>query len=201
MNHELAIPEADIYTLINAARYAPADVELSDTYDLDDLWTVRCAAESVAAAARVIKSKVDEAIARIIGEAAVRLDDSMLRVKPSRTLRVLDADALFTWLGDDAREAFRADDVRITAVRAIAERRARELRPDLSDEDVTKRVFTVVDSLIEYEVKEDALEVVPVSRAPKFAAGMQRGHLYDSAAIAALKRESRQKQLDAAKSA
>lgn len=187
--------EFDLMRVVTELRYGTDAEDIDIVFDsLEEMWDWRRQAEGVAAAARKLIKLMDSLIAQEIGDRQVRLDDSLLRVKPKRTLRVYAPDALFDYLEDDARHCFRADDIRITSLRAIVEKRAREANPDITADELRKRVESVVNCFIDHDVSDDAhLEVLPMSKAPKFAASLEPGVLYDDAAIKQVQKASRSK--------
>lgn len=184
--------EFDLMRVVTEVRYGTDPEDTDIVFDsLEEMWDWRRQAEGVAAAARRLIKLMDSLITQEIGDRQVRLDDSLLRVKPQRTLRVYAPDALFDYLEDDVRHCFRPDDIRITSLRAIVEKRARESNPDITDDELRRRVDSVVNCFIDHDVADVRLEVLPLSRGPAFGERMEPGVLYDATALKALKRSTK----------
>lgn len=160
-----ASEKADVLAAIETAVYEPGFTwELPD--DLESLWARRRFLMTYMTAARAAMAQVDAGISELLDGAQARLDDYLVRVKPRRTLRVLDPETFWDWLADDARVCFRPDAVRVTSLKAVAEKRG--LKPQV-----------IFDSLIAYEEGDDAVEIVPLTKAPKFAQSMEHGEIRD----------------------
>lgn len=154
---------------------------------IPELWDVRSKIDSLMSALRVMRTAVDDEIGHRLDGASVRLGDRVLAAKPKGQWKVLDPDALFGFIEGHERECFPADAVRITSLRAVAELKAREemdaeilkARRSVHDDPeawVKHRVQVIVNSLMDYE-KEDVptLQVLPLTRAPKWAQGLEEG--------------------------
>lgn len=136
-------------------------------HDLETLWTWRVALAGIVSAARQLLAEVDTGIAEELGEGgAVVFDGKLIRFKQSGSWKAIDAEALWEFLGEDARHCFRPEDIRITSLRAIATKRERDPR-------------VIVDSLMDYEKGDPKVEVMPVNstKAPKYAATMKPGEI------------------------
>lgn len=176
MTDHVEIP--DILDRIKGVMYGDApDLEGFD--GLTTMWEVRRACESVIAAARAMKKEADGWLAEYLGGNAARLDDSFLYAGPKRTMVVYNPKGLFDYLGDDIRECFRADDIRISSLRAVAERRLLESNPDLDDKVVKQSIASVVNSFIDYAKGDPELHVVPMTKAPKYAVDLAHGEIKD----------------------
>lgn len=122
----------------------------------------------------------------------VRYGDTFSRVKPKTTREIMDRAALLGWLEHTARrlggdedaadlidKVWRLDakNLRITTLRALAERVWKHEHPDGSDEDAERYAWTITDTFISEDRAEDAtLEDLPISKAPKYAAALGHGH-------------------------
>jgi hypothetical protein len=176
---------ADILDRIKGIVYGDTP-SLAPFETLQSFWEVRRACESVMAAARSLKSAADEAIAEDLGPNATRLDDSFLYAGPKKTMVVYNAEGLFDYLGDEARECFRPDDVRISSLRAVIERRVRRDMEaqaaevegaSVSDKAVKQHIAAVVNAFCDWEEGDPQLHVVPITRAPKYAAQLVHGEI------------------------
>lgn len=156
---------ADVIDRIKEVVYGDLP-DLEGYESLQQMWEVRRACETIAAAARKLRAEADSWLAEYLDGRSARMDDFLVRAKPTRKLIVMDPPTFWDFLGDDARECFRPEQVRITSLKAIAEKRGQDPR-------------VVVDSLIDYERGDVALEAVPLSKAPKFASEMQHGQIKD----------------------
>lgn len=133
-----------------------------DAFDLAQLWEIRRWFDTIISAAKGLRELVDGEIADKLAGGSARFDDSFIRVVPVRTARVYNAEGLFNWLGPDVRAAFNPQQVRLTAIRAIAEKRGQT--PE-----------AVVNSFIDFEEGETRLQVLPLNKAPKYAASLNHG--------------------------
>ncbi len=136
--------------------------------DIDDLWVMEAAAERLIAAAKEVLYEIRRRMATDVAEfGAVRLGDTLYRVgkKGSREIIVGQEQPLLDWVGDDLRTSVPATAVRITAVRAIAERRG-------LDAEVVEDTFYFWDS----DPSEPySLIRVYETKAPKYFAAMTHG--------------------------
>lgn len=154
-----------------------------DTPDLDgyegteSLWEVRRACEGIITAARSLKSAADKGIAESLGNNATRLDDSFLYAGPKKTMVVYNSAGLFDYLDSDIRECFRADDIRISSLRAVAKKRLLETNPDVDDQVLKKSVEAIVNSFIDWDKGDPELHVLPITRAPQYAASLHHGEI------------------------
>lgn len=139
---------------------------LDSAEGIDDLWQMEGAAERLIAAGRVVLAEIRRRMKADIDElGAVRLGTTLYRVKPDTSPVVIDGqeEKLLEWLGADLKYAVKASDVRITAVRGIAEKRG--LTP------------TAIEQTFYHRDHGDDLELIrlPASRAPKYFATMDHG--------------------------
>ena len=160
-------PLSPMVDLINAQRYTAKDA-LAPTFPdktLDELWAMRREVEGFIAAAKSVLKGCDASIAELLGEgSSVRLDDCLVRYKQSRKLKVYNPDGLWDFLGLDARECFNVNSVRVTSLKAVAEKRGKS--PD-----------AVVNSFIDHELGDPCVEVIPESKAPKYMKSMKHGEI------------------------
>lgn len=162
----------------NLDTYRENWAEDSKQLDLEQLWADRVALSGLIQAARAYQAAVDHELAQRIGEGgSLRMDDSLIRYKPSGAWKVLDPDSFFDYLAEDIRECFRADDFRVSSVRACIQRRLENEMAGADPEDIKKRTKVVLDSLIDYDEGDPRVEVMPATspKAPKYAAKMQHG--------------------------
>lgn len=131
---------------------------------LEELWELRCAIGTITSAARKLLKAVDADITEVLDGNVVRFDDSFVKVAPKRTLEVYNAEGLFDWLGDDARHCFPANGIRITSLRAVAEKRGADPR-------------AIVNSFIDYREDAACVQVVPIDKAPRYAQAMSHGEI------------------------
>ena len=99
---------------------------LDSAEGIDDLWVMEAAAERLIAAGKEVLAEIRRRMASDVAElGAVRLGDTLYRVGKKGERKVIDGQEkpLMEWLGPDLKDAVNAGDVKITAVRAIAERR------------------------------------------------------------------------------
>lgn len=141
---------------------------LDSVENIDDLWALEAATESIIAAGRVVLGRIRELMIGDIAEfGTVMLGDTMYRAAPDSQRKIIPGqeDALMEWLGDDLRYAVNPSYVRITSVRAIAEDRGLPVK-------------AVEDTFFEVLEEDDPplkLVKMPRSKAPKYAQAMEHG--------------------------
>lgn len=153
----------DLLALVNDVRYNPDAADIPDA-DLEQLWAWRVEALGVKQASGAVLEAIDTLIAKSLDGAVARFDDYLIKARPRRTLKVYDAAVLFEFLADDVAAAFNPNSVRVSSLKAIAKKRGSDPK-------------AIVDSLVYYEEGEVGLETVPVTKAPKYAAGMEHGEV------------------------
>ncbi len=135
--------------------------------EIDDLWTMEGAAESLVNASKQVLAQVRQRMSTDIEElGSVRLGDTLYRSKPKweRTIIEGQEKPLLEWLGPDLEYAINASDVKITAVRGIAGKRGQ-------DPKVVEATFY----FYEKQGDESVLTRLPESRAPEYFADMEHG--------------------------
>jgi hypothetical protein len=135
---------------------------------IDDLWIMESAAEQLLAASKGVLDEIRHLMATDVGEfGSIRLGETLYRVGKKWERKVIDGQdkMLLDWLGVDLKTAVPASAVRITAVRAVAEKRG------LKGETV-EDTFYVIESDPDdpYE-----LQRLTGSRLPKYFAAMKHG--------------------------
>jgi hypothetical protein len=111
---EKAYPWAEVPTLLDSAE------------SVDDLWVMEATAERIIAAGRDVLTEIRKRMASDVAEfGAIRLGATLYRVgkKGSREIIEGQEKPLLAWLAEDLKDAVPASAVRITAVRAVAEKR------------------------------------------------------------------------------
>ena len=117
---------------------------------------------------------------------AGRFGDTWVTVAPDKKRTIIDKDALLGWI-EQAGDELGADqtaalfnlnerNLRITALRALANRISRHRDPDASDEDHEAYVRAIEETFIHTEEDNWDLKEMPISKAPKYAQAMQPGH-------------------------
>lgn len=104
---------------------------LDSAESIDDLWVMEAASERFVAAAKEVLAEIRRRMASDVGEfGAVRMGNTLYRVGKKRDRKIIVGQdkALLAWLGDDLASAVPASAVRITAVRAVAEKRDLEVK-------------------------------------------------------------------------
>ena len=141
---------------------------LDSAEEIDDLWIMEAAAERLIAAGKTVLSEIRRRMATDVAElGAVRLGDTLYRVGKKGERKVIEGQEqpLLDWVGEDLRTSVPASAVRITAVRAIAERRGYE-------EKVIEDTFYFWDSDPD---EPNSLIRTARRRAPKYFATMEHG--------------------------
>ncbi len=146
----------------------PDSTTLVDSAEgIDDLWVMEATAERLVAAAREVLTEVRRRMSVDIEElGSVRLGDKLYQSKIKYERAIIDGQdkPLLEWLGEDLKDAVNADDVKITAVRAIAKRRNQ-----------TPKVIEETFYVYEKQGDELVLTRIPEFRAPKYFAAMEHG--------------------------
>lgn len=155
---------ADVLDEVQSAVYNEAYVPEWDDSELAELWERRRGLDTAMQAARRLRDLADREISVKLDGGSARFDDYLVRATRRRTTVIMEPDRFWDWLGEDARYAFRPNAVRLTSLRAIAEKRGQNPR-------------TVVNSLIDYEYGEDQLQLLPINRAPQYAQVMEPGEV------------------------
>lgn len=135
---------------------------------IDDLWIMESAAQGLIAAGQEILAEIRKRMAADVSEfGAIRLGETLYRVGQKWERKVIDGQdkMLLDWLGKDLKTAVPASSVRITAVRAIAEKRG--LKPEAVEDTF---YFIESDPDDPYE-----LQRLYGSRLPKYFAAMKHG--------------------------
>ncbi len=143
-------------------------VLLDSAEGIDDLWIMESAAEQLIAAGKDVLAEIRRRMATDVAEfGPVRLGDTLYRFGNKWERKIIDGQdkMLLDWLGDDLKTAVPASAVRITAVRAIAEKR------DL-DAKVVEDTFYVIETDPD---EPHELQRVWGSRLPKYFATMKHG--------------------------
>ncbi len=154
-----------------------ADIGMADAHPvylfdsaegIDDLWMMESAAEGLIAASKEVLAEIRRRMAEDIDEfGAIRLGDTLYRVGNKWERKVIEGQEkmLLDWLGEDLKTAVSASAVRITAVRAVAEKRG------LKGEAV-EDTFYFIDS-----DPDEPYELLRIygSKAPKYFAAMKHG--------------------------
>lgn len=152
------------------------------------LWMIQGALDTWMRAARLARAAVDQLlIADIKARGDVRFGDAGYRIAPSRSRKIVDVDQLVAWArdagGPDAlAQIFRLgdDNVRVTAVRAIAERWIRSQGggplAELSDDEVKAYCDAVEQTHFEWVDVDggERLDSIPATKA-KWVAGLEHG--------------------------
>lgn len=139
-----------------------------DELDLnhEELAALRSFVEQIGSAAAAAKKALSAALARYLGPNNIYVKDGQaFRVQPSSAgFTCKDTEALIDFLGSDWPLAFNLAKPKIGALKEIAA--SRGLSPD-----------AIVDTLGQYDEKEDVLSVVSLSapKAPKFIKAMPDG--------------------------
>lgn len=129
------------------------DLDGSLEFSLENLCLLLGFVERVGEAQRAVKKQLQAAIARELGEGATyRLGNTIYRAAPSSRFVVDNGAAMMDWLGDDVREAFNPNYVKVGVLKALAVERGHDAQ-------------TIVDSFGHYEQNTDALSVVPIDKA------------------------------------
>lgn len=114
------------FSLTDVYEWSEERTVLDSAEGIDDLWVMEAASERLVAASKEVLYEIRRRMATDVAElGAVRMGTTLYRVGRKRERKIIDGQEkpLLAWLGDDLKDAVPASAVRITAVRAIAERR------------------------------------------------------------------------------
>lgn len=134
----------------------PEDQNADDWYDW---WSE---VERLYAAVRTIREYINNRFAAHLGRDSLRQGEEVFRVGSYPNRKPQDVDALWDFLGPDARKVIATERVRITALRAVAEQRG--LDPEV-----------VEDTFLETTWSEPRLQVVPITKARNWEQRLQSG--------------------------
>jgi hypothetical protein len=149
-------------------------VDLLQQSTAEELWLMVGRLDQWAAAAKRLKPILEEYLRRDIKvHGAIRLGDAGYYSGIKTTRKLIDPEGLIGWLGEDAAEAFNPNTAKITAVRAIADRRYREIYevgwgedPEALDNWIAARVGAVEDSFYERVTDDEGEPVEVLKSAP-----------------------------------
>ena len=143
-------------------------VTMIDTAEgIDDLWVMEGAADRLVVASKKVLAEIRRHMSVDIEElGTVRLGDTLYQSRPKwdRTIIEGQEKPLLEWLAEDLKDAVNATAVRITAVRAIAEKRGQE-------PEVVEATFYLYGPVSDEHVLTRTIE----SKAPKYFGKMEHG--------------------------
>jgi hypothetical protein len=151
----------------DTAFYAEARFNAADLGALRDLWEQT---RQTVAAARKLEAAIGELFGKMLGEDSYRISDTVYTNSASGSRKCKDPDGFWEWVGtlkemSDVAAMVNLSGVRITAVRAVAEKHGYEARK-------------IEDAFFEWVPKEDAdpkVSATPVFKAAKWQQSLKEG--------------------------
>jgi hypothetical protein len=159
----------DLITILDALR-SSTEPDVAELFaeraglvnDADDWYEWWSEAERLYRLTRLLREHINQRFAAHLGKDSLRQGDEVLRVGSYPVRKPVDPDPLWDFLGPDARLVIPIERVRITALRAVAERRG--LDPEV-----------IEDTFIDTTWSEPRLQVVPITKARNWEQRLRSG--------------------------
>lgn len=154
---------ATTYRSIDPIETAQGELDESGL-PLEGLCDLRERLDQIAAAARTVRSVVDDRIAQELGEnGEVRFGNKLYRARAQQKWKLKYVDQFCAWAGDELHNLVNVPNaVRITSIRQLAKKKQ-------EDESVVLDTFGI------WESDGAKLSVLPIDKAPAYAQRMDHG--------------------------